>query len=116
MTAWSDREIEPGSKWFSDIQAALARASVAVLLVTPDFLASDFIREHELDPILKEVERGRTRLVWIPIRASAFRQTRLKEYQAVIPPDKPLASMEESDQDEAWVTICEAIETAAKQD
>jgi len=34
ITAWSDQQIEPGSKWFGEIQAALAKTSVAVMLVS----------------------------------------------------------------------------------
>lgn len=43
ITAWSDQQIQPSSKWFDEIKAALAKTSVAVMLVTPKFLESDFI-------------------------------------------------------------------------
>lgn len=113
ITAWSDQQIATGSKWFAEIRAALARTSVAVLLVTPRFLASDFIQEHELTPILKEAERGGVRIVWIPVRACAYKKTPLREYQAVIDPEKPLATMK-ANRDAAWVTICQEIERAVK--
>ena len=75
MTAWSDQQIATGSKWLTQIRAALARAGVAVLLVTPTFLESDFIHEHELAPILKKAEGGGVQIVWIPVRACAFAKT-----------------------------------------
>jgi hypothetical protein len=112
MTAWSDDQIKTGSKWFSAIMTALSRASVAVLLVTPDFLASDFICEHELAPILKNAERDGVRIVWIPVKACSYDKTSLKDYQAVIAPDRPLAAMR-AKRDEAWVKICREIEKAA---
>ena len=111
VTAWSDRQITPGSHWLPEIEAALASSKVAVLLVTPDFLASDFIHEHELGPLLKKAEKDEMRIIWVPVRASAYNQTPLKNYQAAIGPDKPLANMK-ANRDKAWVKICEEIKKA----
>jgi hypothetical protein len=110
VKSWSDQEITPGSKWFEDITAALTDSKVAVLLVTPDFLASDFIHEHELGLLLKEAEQGGIKILWVPVRASAYKRTALKDYQAVLEPSKPLAGMTEAERDQAWVKICEKIE------
>jgi hypothetical protein len=81
-------------------------------LVTPDFLASDFIHEHESVPLLHEAEEGRVRILWVPVRDSAYKQTRLKNYQAAIDPKKPLATWPKAKRDQAWVKICEEIKKA----
>jgi len=112
ITAWSDDQIAAGSQWFDEIKTALAKTSVAVLLVSPGFLASDFIHEHELGPLLKEAKAGGVRILWVPLRAAAYKETPLKDYQAVSSPDKPLAGMSKADRDEAWVHICEEIKRA----
>jgi len=112
LTAWSDENISPGAEWFEEIKRALASTKVAVLLVTKDFLASEFIHERELTPLLKEAEKGNVCIIWIPVRACAYNETPLKNYQAAIGPDKPLANMKKADRDKAWVTICEKIKKA----
>ena len=109
---WSDQQIVAGSQWFDEIRGALHQTGAAVLLVSPSFLASDFIHEHVLGPLLKEAQAGGVRILWVPLRASAFEETPLKHYQAVSPPDKPLAQMSKAGRDEAWVRICKEIKKA----
>ena len=90
VSVWSDTKIEPGEKWFKEIQVALDSSKVAVLLVSPNFLASEFINKHELTPILKKAEKGDLKIIWIPVRACGYQKTPLKDFQAVIDVGKPL--------------------------
>lgn len=53
MEIWHDRDIDTGEKWRCEIQAAMANAAVAVLLISADFLASDFCVKDEV-PVLLE--------------------------------------------------------------
>ena len=45
LSVWADPYIKVGDRWRRDIEAALDRTQIAGLLVSPDFLASDFIDE-----------------------------------------------------------------------
>jgi hypothetical protein len=108
---WSDKEILPGSQWFDEIKSALARTRVALMLVTPAFLASDFIHQFELGPLLKEAEQDGVKILWVPVRMCSFKETPLKNYQSVLPPDRPIAEMK-AERDRAWVTVCDRIRQA----
>lgn len=112
VQAWSDKQIATGSQWFAEIKTALKRAKVAILMVSPHFLASEFIQEHELSVLLKESERGGLRIIWVPVAACSYKETSLQNYQAVVPPEKPLAGMTPSARNTAWVEICGEIKTA----
>jgi hypothetical protein len=84
------------------------------LLVGPDFLASDFIHENELGPLLKEATDGGLKILWVLVRDCAWRETPLKDFQSVLPPDKSLAAMTKAKRDTAWRKVCEAIKLAAE--
>jgi hypothetical protein len=113
ITHWSDKQIIPGSGWLDEIKAALARTSVAVMLISPKFLDSDYIHEHELGPILKEATAGGVKILWVLIRDCSWKETPLTNFRAVVsPPDKPLALMR-AERDTAWRRVCEAIKQAA---
>ena len=65
LDAWDDGRIGAGATWLSEIEEAIARARVAVLLISVDFLNSGFIRDNEVPAIL--ARRQAEGLLVIPV-------------------------------------------------
>ncbi|AUT01320.1 GTPase [Nostoc sp. CENA543] len=112
LVVWDDTKIEPGNEWREEIEDALAAAKVSLLMVSPNFLASDFIAENELPPLLNAAKYEGLKIIWIPITFSLYEETEIAKYQAVHDPKQPLKSLSESEQDAALVEICKKIKTA----
>ena len=108
---WDDTQIPPGAIWRDEIQKALDSAKIAVLLVSPDFLASDFIDNEELPELLEAAEKEGLIIFWIPIRHSSYKFSKIKDYQAAHNPDQPLSKFSEAEKDEAWVNICDKLQS-----
>lgn len=53
FTIWDDRELLAGEDWFAIIQEQLDACDFGLLLMSDEFLASDFIKEHELPDLIK---------------------------------------------------------------
>ncbi|MEH2333028.1 COR domain-containing protein, partial [Nostoc sp.] len=112
MVVWDDTKIQPGAEWRKEIENALAAAKVAVLLVSPDFLASDFIAENELPPLLDAAEAEGLTIIWIPLSFSSYEETEIEKYQSAHPPNQPLDSLNSAQENKAWVDICKKIKAA----
>jgi 8-oxo-dGTP pyrophosphatase MutT (NUDIX family) len=93
LDVWSDHRIAPGALWKTEILDALASAKVAVLLVSSNFLASDFISKVELPIILKAEKRRKLTIVWIPLQDCLYEGTAIELFQAATDPKKPLESL-----------------------
>jgi hypothetical protein len=63
LDCWDDTHIRPGDDWKQEIQNALDTAQVAVLLISADFFASDFIDETELPPLLDAAKAKGARIL-----------------------------------------------------
>ena len=109
---FDDSQIQPGADWAQLLDREMARANVAVLLVTSAFLASKFIATVELPRILERAKEGGLTVVWVPISASAWEQTPLKKIQAAVSPRKPLDQMTRPDAEKALVTVAHAISSS----
>jgi len=112
LRLWDDSQIQPGDKWREEIETALAGAKVALLLVSSDFLASEFVTNSELPQLLAAAEEEGLRILWVPVRPSLVRRTPIGAYQALGDPGRPLARMDPVEQEEALVEIALAIEKA----
>ena len=109
---WSDREIKPGAKWQDEIERGLASARVAVLLVSPGFLASDFIDKHELPPLLDKARQQGVRILWVYVSACLYQETEIEAYQAAHDTAQPLDKLRTAKRNEVLVQICQQIKAA----
>jgi formylglycine-generating enzyme required for sulfatase activity len=109
LDVWADTRIQPGQLWKEEIQKALARAKVAVLLVSPDFLASEFIYENELPKLLEAASKEGLTILWIPVRPSLCKETAIARFQAAYDPKKPLSTLPPAQQEVELVHIAEKL-------
>jgi TIR domain len=108
---WDDTKLRTGARWRDEIKAALASARVAVLLVSADFIASDFITTEEL-PVLLAAEQKRG-LIVMPVIVGPCRFARtpsLAQFQSLNDLAQPLAALPEAKQDEFWDKLVNEIE------
>ncbi len=108
---WNDTMIPAGSDWKKAIEDAIYHSRVAVLLVSQNFIASEFIYREELPYILENTSRGLT-VIWIAVGYSMFLQTPLAQFQAGNDPARPLQSLSDADRDKVLVDIANKIASA----
>lgn len=123
VCAWSDKDIETGQDWHDRIQQTLENTKAAVLLISPAFLASTYIRNSELPVLLKNAkDRG---LVILPVivRHCLFKETTFKypdpvhgpeelslaTLQSANSPTPPLNSLSEHGQDKVLLEVAQSL-------
>jgi hypothetical protein len=113
---WSDQAIARGKKWETQLRAHLKHADAALLLVTPEFLASTWCR-RELTLIASEQKAGRLKKVfWVQIEPCGWRGTELGAFQSwAFNMDEALSEIADANaRARTVVRICE--EVAAEMD
>jgi hypothetical protein len=90
---WDDRRIAAGDNWYPAIAAAINTASVAILLISDDFLTSGFIRREEVPRLLKRRAEQGLRVIPLIIWPCAWQRVDwLRGMQARPTDGRPLAS------------------------
>lgn len=114
LVTWDDTKIAPGVRWEEEIEQALASAMVAVLLVSKNFLASDYIAKEEFPYFLNAAKEKGLPILWIAVSHCGWKITPIAKYQATHDPEKPLNGLSLSQQDQVLDKICEKIVQAAR--
>src|SRR4051794_20890834 len=113
LECWDDTHIRPGDDWKQEIRTALDTAQVAVLLISADFFASDFIDENELPPLLDAAQAKGVRILPVILSPSRFaRDPSLARFQAVNSPDRPLTVLPPGAQQEVLDRLARTVEGA----
>jgi hypothetical protein len=112
LDLWDDTKIDPGDRWHAAISDAIDRAAASVVLISADFLASDFVAIHELPKLLLKAERAGARILPIFVEPCELtNHPELAAFQALNSPTKPLA---ETSRVEAERVLVRAVEVIGK--
>lgn len=113
VDSWDDNQLNPGEDWRDAIDQALKRARVAVLLVSANFFASDFIAMHELPALLRAAEdEGATILPLILAPSRYSDDPSLFRFQSVNAPDRHLSKLRRWQQEEVLVGLTRIVLSA----
>lgn len=108
---WVDTRIRAGDRWKKEIEMALRRATVAVLLVSADFLASDFITDNELPPLLRGAEERGTRIIPLVVKPCRFtRDKNLRHFQSMNDPKDALVLLPDGEQEVYYDQVATEVE------
>jgi CheY-like chemotaxis protein len=110
---WHDRSIAAGQKWDGQISEHLLMADLVLLLVSKDFINSDYIWSHELDVVMKRQEQGEASVVPVMLRAVDIADAPFATLQGLPTDLKPVTSW--SNRDEAWTDVAKCIRAIVKQ-
>ena len=110
IRVWDDKAIEAGERWRDEIAKFFDSASAAILLLSPDFLASDFIMKQELPRLRQMAEKRGMALLWIATRPSGYKlEPTLEKLQALNDPSRPLSKLSKPEREEELVVIVDKI-------
>jgi energy-coupling factor transporter ATP-binding protein EcfA2 len=114
ITDWHDRNITAGTDWAQAIDDNLNTANIILLLISSDFLASDYCYDTEMTRALEHHNQGTARVIPIILRPCDWHSAPFGKLQA-LPIEhaggaKPVTKWD--DQDEAFTHIAQGIRKA----
>lgn len=108
IETWHDRKIEAGDLWREEIDENLARAQIILLLVSADFIASDYCYETEMTEAIGRHLKGDATVIPIILRDVNWMKTPFSNLLALPKDGVPVSKW--SDRDSAWRNVSDGIE------
>jgi hypothetical protein len=112
VSHWHDGEIKPGDHWEKVIIDKMAEAKLVLLLISSDFIASEFCYQNELAEALKRDKAKTARVLPIILRPCLWDGLPFCKLQATPPEAKPVTSWDNIDH--AMTEVAKAVREAAQ--
>jgi hypothetical protein len=103
IVEWHDRKIEPGTDWDTEISNRLDSANLVLLLLSPEFLASDYCFGVEVEKSLTRLKSGTLRVAPVLLRPCLWEDSPFSELQMI--PRDARAISSASSPEEAWKAV-----------
>lgn len=111
IDTWHDRRIEPGQDFAQTIDEHVNVDNIILLLVSSDFLNSDYCYTKEMERALERHEAADAIVIPVILRASDWHSAPFGRLQATPPDGKPITQW--PDRDEAFMHVVQAVRKAA---
>ena len=109
---YEERIITPGTEWAAEMNKRLASTQLILLLISPDFLASDYVWSNELKHILRRAKAGEILVIPIIVRAADWHNSPYGMFRPLPSNEVPVHAW--TSRDEAYVDIAQGIQTAVE--
>ncbi len=113
ISTWDDRQIPPGGEWNQLINENLNAADIILLLVSADFIHSEYCWGVEVTTAIKRHEAGEACVIPIILRNVDWQSAEFGKLQAL--PKNALPVKSWNNQDDAFTNVAQGIKSAAKQ-
>ena len=113
ISEWHDRKIGAGSEWANSIDQHLEHSDIILLLVSSDFLASDYCYDIEMKRALEKHKSEEARVIPVILRPADWLDASFAHLQALPRNAKPVTTW--SNQDEAWLDIAQSIRNVCQE-
>ena len=107
IDGWHDRKITPGEEWNPEIDTNLQSANIILLLISSDFIDSNYCYDIEMQKAMELHNAGRAAVVPIIIRPCLWTDTPFAKLQALPKDGKPVSKW--SNLDDAWLSVAEGL-------
>lgn len=104
---WYDKEIRAGDKWADEISENLEKADIVLLLVSANFIASDYCYAIEMKRALELHDSEQATAIPIIIKPCDWTITPIGALQALPSEAKPVSSWNQAD--EAWTDVSQGL-------
>jgi hypothetical protein len=112
IDSWHDRRITAGEEFGTAIDAHIDTADVILLLISPDFIASDYCYEREMKRALERHQRGEARVIPVILRPCDWHDLLFGKLLATPKDGRPITKWPNID--EAFQDVVSAIKGALK--
>lgn len=109
VASWEARQLDSAEGWRQDVEPALARSQLSLLLVSPTFFVSEFMGSAELARLMQRSERHETRVVPIIVKPCQWRRTQIGRLHPLPGDGRQIAAMDEHARAAAWRQICDDV-------
>lgn len=115
ITGWSDRDIDAGKEWAKEIDCNLNTSNVILLLISPDFMHSDYCYGKEMTHALERQENGTARVIPIILRPVEYEGAPFSRLLALPTDAVPVTDRKWRTRDEAFRDIAQGIRKVVKE-